>query len=99
MLVSRRQTAFRSFAFGPFLPVQMQKKEKWSGYVIVLSCPQTAFFHFLFVVAEKRVWLISVGRFVLQTPRFWESLIGGDNYKSLFDEVSITIVTCSYVIK
>ena len=44
------------------------------------------FFPFLFVVAEKRVWWISVGRLVLQTPRFWESLIGVDNYKGLFDE-------------
>ena len=46
----------------------------------------------------KRVWWISVGRFVLQTPRFWESLIGVDNYKGLFNEVSITTVAC-YVIK
>ena len=30
----------------------------------------------------NRVWWISVGRFVLQTPRFWESLIGVDNYKA-----------------
>ena len=51
------------------------------------------FFLFLFVVMEKRVWWISVGRVVLQTPRFWESLIGVDYYKSLFDEVSITIVS------
>ena len=40
----------------------------------------------------KRVWWISVGRFVLQTPRFWESLIGVDNYKGLFDEVSILTI-------
>ena len=55
-------------------------------------------FPVLFVVAEKRVWCISVGHFVLQTPRFWELLIGVDNYKGLFDEVSIMIVACSYVI-
>ena len=47
----------------------------------------------------KRLWWISIGRFVLQIPRFWESLIGVDNYKGLFDKVSITIVACSYVIK
>ena len=46
----------------------------------------------------KRVWWISIGHFVLQTPRFWESSIGVDNYKGLFDEVSITTTTCSYVI-
>ena len=49
------------------------------------------------MVAEKRVWWISIGRFVLQTPRFWESLIGVDNYKGLFDEVSITTVSSSTV--
>ena len=48
---------------------------------------------------DKRIWWISVGRFVLQTPRVWESLIGVDNYKGLFDTVSITIATCNYVIK
>ena len=53
------------------------------------------FFPF-FVMAEKRVWWISIGRFVQQTPRFWESLIGVDNFKGLLDEVSITIVSCSY---
>ena len=39
----------------------------------VVSSPDP-FFPFLFVVEEKRVWWISVGRFVLQTPRFWESV-------------------------
>ena len=34
-----------------------------------------------------------------QTRRFWESLISVDNYKGFSDEVSITIVSCSYVIK
>ena len=63
----------------------------------VVSSPDR-FVPFLFVVAEKRVWWISVGRFVLQTPRFCKSLIGVDNYKGLFDEVSITTVAC-YVIK
>ena len=29
----------------------------------------------------KKVWWISVGCFVQQTPRFWKSLIGVDNYK------------------
>ena len=32
-------------------------------------------------------------------PNFWESLIGVDNYKDLFDKVAITIVACSYIIK
>ena len=41
----------------------------------------------------------SGGHFVLQTPRFWELLIDADNYKGFFDEVSITIVISSYVIK
>ena len=76
----------------------MTKGQAMALRVNVVSSPDR-FFPFLFVVAEKRVWWISVGRFVLQTPRFWESLIGVDNYKGLFDEVSITIVTCSYVIK
>ena len=65
--------------------------------LVLVSSPDR-FFPFLFVVAEKRVWWISVGCFVLQTPTFWESLIGVDNYKGLFDEVSITIVACSYVV-
>ena len=49
---------------------------------------------FLFGDGEKRVWWISIGRFVLQTPRFWELLIlqtprfwellkGVNNYKGL----------------
>ena len=46
----------------------------------------------------KRVWWISIRRFVLLTPRFWESLIGVENYKGLFDKVSITIVACNYII-
>ena len=53
-------------------------------------------FPFLFAVVEKRVWWISIGRFVQQTPRFWKSLIGVDNYKGFFDKV---IVICNYVIK
>ena len=48
----------------------------------VVSSPDH-FLLFLLVMTEKRVWWISVGRFVLQTPRFWESLIGADNYKGL----------------
>ena len=69
--------------------------------LVYLVSPADRFFPFLFVVMEKTVWWISIGRFVLQTPRFWESLIGVDNYKGLFDKVSITIVTCNnvYIIK
>ena len=44
--------------------------------------PRPLFFSFLFGGdGEKRVWWISVGRFVLLTPRFWELLIGINNYK------------------
>ena len=39
------------------------------------------YFLFLFGDGEKRVWWISVCCFVLLTPRFWESLIGVNNYK------------------
>ena len=39
------------------------------------------YFLFLFGDVEKRVWWISIGRFVLLTPRFWELLIGVSNYK------------------
>ena len=49
--------------------------------VDVISSPDR-FFPFLFVVAEKKIWWISVGCFVLQTAKFWESLIGVDNYKA-----------------
>ena len=35
----------------------------------------------LFPRLQKRVWWISIGRFVLLTPRFWELLIGVNNYK------------------
>ena len=55
---------------------------------------QTAFFCFYFVVVEKRVWWISIGSFVLQTPRFWELLIGVDNYKGPFNEVRVTSNLC-----
>ena len=40
-------------------------------------------FSVLFAVAEKRVRWIFVGCFIQQTLRFWESLIGVDNHKSL----------------
>ena len=30
--------------------------------------------------ARKKVWWISIGRYVLQTSRFWESLVGVDNF-------------------
>ena len=42
--------------------------------------PRPLFF-VLFGDSEKRVWWISIGRIVLQTPRFWELLIGVNNYK------------------
>ena len=42
------------------------------------------FFPFLFVVAENRVWWISVGILVLLVYRFWRLLIGVDIYKGLF---------------
>ena len=50
----------------------------------VYSCslvPRPLFFRFCLVTVKKRVWWISTGRFVLQTPRFWELLIGVNNYK------------------
>ena len=43
--------------------------------------PRPLFFRFCLVTAKQRVWWISVGRFVLLTPRFWELLIGVNNYK------------------
>ena len=43
--------------------------------------PRPLFFRFCLVTAKKRVWWISVGRFVLLTPRFWELLIDVNNYK------------------
>ena len=43
--------------------------------------PRPLFFRFCLVTVKKRVWWISTGRFVLQTPRFWELLIGVNNYK------------------
>ena len=42
--------------------------------------PRPLFFRFCLVTA-KRVWWNSIGRFVLLTPRFWELLIGVNNYK------------------
>ena len=45
-------------------PEPFSREQSW-----VVSSPDR-FFPFLFVVAEKRVWWISVGRFVLQTLRF-----------------------------
>ena len=43
--------------------------------------PRPLFFCFYLVTAKKRVWWNSIGRFVLLTPRFWELLIGVNNYK------------------
>jgi len=42
---------------------------------------QTAFFRFLFVVAERRVWCNSYSRVVLTTIQFLEMLIGADGRK------------------
>ena len=89
---------------------EFEKKEQkaLSTMALAVSTPQLYFitslvprplFSVFICGGGKRVWWISVRRFVLQTPRFWESLIGVDNYKGLLNKVSITIVVCSYVIK
>ena len=54
---------------------------------------QTAFL-FLFCGGGKK-GLVDLHRgFVLQTPRFWELLIGVDNYKGPFNEVRVTSNLC-----
>ena len=67
-------------------------------FSLAVSLVPRPLFSVLVYGGGKRVWWISVGHFVLRTPRFWESLIGVDNYKDLFDEVSITIAY-NYIIK
>ena len=80
-LVSRSQTAFST----------KTNAGKNSLATRLKSFFARPLFSVFILVMEKRVWWISVGHLVLQTPRFWESLIGVDNHKGLFDEVSITI--------
>ena len=58
-------------------------------HMYISLVPRPLFFRFCLVTAKKRVWWISTGRFVLQTPRFWELLIGV-NYKGhLFNDVPL----------
>ena len=52
-----------------------------SYHRLMILVPRPLFFRFCLVTAKKRVWWISTGRFVLLTPRFWELLIGVNNYK------------------
>ena len=49
------------------------------------------------VTAQKSL-VVSICRFVLQTPRFWESLIGVDNYKGYpLDDVPLLWVRLTSV--
>ena len=102
-LVSRCQTAFSTKTNAGKNSLATRLKSFFDRGGITLTrymyslVPRPLFFRFFILVMEKRVWWISVGHLVLQTPRFWESLIGVDNHKGLFDEVSITIA-CSSVV-
>ena len=54
----------------------------------------------IFICGGGKKGLVDLHRTFCSTDsQIWESLIGVDNYKGLIDEVSITIVSCSYVIR
>ena len=63
----------------------------WYDQPYLVSFPD----HFSIFICggRKRVWWISIGSFVLQTPRMCELLIDVDNYRGLFHKVSMMIVT------
>ena len=77
----------------------LKNKPSESEFKGISSLVPRSLYSILFVVAKLGDDEKGSGGSLQQTRRFWESLISVDNYKGFSDEVSITIVSCSYVIK
>ena len=71
-------------------PHPLFEVKRSSSYPCLVSRGQTAFFRFLFGVAEKRVWCNSVASFVLQNLQILEMLIGVDAFQKFVNKVRVT---------